>query len=105
MEVFRFAFICTERAYKMEKDSPLENLFLLCGNGCPRFKVCEPMTLVREYPAQWVSPEINLHELANLRWNQGWGKGRLARHFGRSKTYIYDRLRLIEQGQGAGIGS
>ena len=53
------------------------------------------MTLVREYPAQWTLPEINLRELARLRWDQGWTHRQLMGHFGRSKTFIKDRLRQL----------
>jgi len=64
-------------------------------NGDPRFTVCEPMTLVREYPAQWSRPEINLRELARLRKVQGWTHKQLGEHFGRSRSWITGALKQL----------
>jgi len=47
----------------------------------------EPLTLAREYPAQWIRPRIDVNELARLR-REGLSYSKIARKFERSKARI-----------------
>jgi Zn-dependent peptidase ImmA (M78 family) len=47
--------------------------------------------IAKDFAAQWFRPEIDLCELAKLR-KAGWTLKRLAKHFGRPKTSIVERL-------------
>ena len=61
------------------------------GNGGDPTKV-EPFTLVREYPVQWVRVRIDLGEIKDLR-SKGWSFARIAKHFGRSESGIFERFK------------
>ena len=50
----------------------------------------EPSPLIIEdiYPIQWRRPNIDLTELARLRWIKRWSVARLGQHFNRSPETI-----------------
>ena len=52
----------------------------------------EPFTLVREYPVQWVRARIDLGEIKDLR-SKGWSFARIAKHFGRSESGIFEQFK------------
>lgn len=62
------------------------------GNGI----VFEPVTIVRECPAQWTKAKIDLGELANLR-RDGWTSKRLQAHFGFGRSKINLELRRLRK--------
>jgi hypothetical protein len=45
--------------------------------------------------AKWKTPQIDLKELAHVRFNQGKTERELAKHFWRSKTIIHDLLKRM----------
>ena len=47
---------------------------------------------------QWKRPEVNLTDLAKLRWNEGWSVERLAKHFERSPITMGEYLRSLRRG-------
>ena len=55
----------------------------------------EPSTVVREHAAMWARPEINLSELARLRFVEGWSIPRLQAYFGAGRTKIKDELKSL----------
>ncbi|OFZ55804.1 MAG: hypothetical protein A2428_16780 [Bdellovibrionales bacterium RIFOXYC1_FULL_54_43] len=54
------------------------------------------MVTVKECAAQWFRPEIDLDELAKLRWCEKWTQERLADHFQRPRATIIRRLKELE---------
>ncbi len=71
-----------------------KDLLLLISDaviGGEEIKV-EPFTLVREYPVQWVRARIDLGEIKDLR-RLGWSYARIAKHFGRSESAIFEQFR------------
>ena len=56
----------------------------------------EPTVTVKNYTAQWFRPEIDLKELALLRFKKGWTLRKLAHHFNMPKTNIVKRLKRFE---------
>ena len=59
-------------------------------NGGEATKV-EPFTMVREYPVQWVRVKTDLGKIKDFR-AKGWSFGQIAKHVGRSKATIIQRL-------------
>jgi hypothetical protein len=57
----------------------------------------EPLVVMREHPFQWVRPEIDLTELAKLRFIEGWAITRLCRHFSCHQAKVYSALKLLEE--------
>lgn len=57
----------------------------------------QPMVVVTEQAVQWFRREIDLGELARLRWEKGFGLRQLAAHFGMPKTSVLRRLKNLEQ--------
>jgi len=57
----------------------------------------ESLTVVKEYAAQWFRPEIDLDELAKLRWDKGWALRKIAAHLKTPKTTIIMRLTTLEE--------
>ncbi len=55
----------------------------------------EPTVTVKNYTAQWFRPEIDLTELALLRFKKGWTLRKLAAHFDMPKTNIVARLKRL----------
>ena len=53
--------------------------------------------VVNEYTAQWFRPEIDLSELAKLRFGKGWTLRKIANHLGVPKTTIVHRLKRLEE--------
>jgi len=53
---------------------------------------------VKEVAAQWFRPEIDLDELAKLRWGERWTRKMLADHFQRPRATIIRRLKELESG-------
>lgn len=53
---------------------------LLVQLSCPRTKVFEPITVVRELPAPWARVVIDPNELASLR-AEGWTLSRLQERY------------------------
>ena len=59
----------------------------------------EPLAFLRNYKVEWVTPRVNLRELALLRFIQGKTERELAQYFGRSKTAIHELLvRMLNNG-------
>ena len=56
----------------------------------------EPTVTVKNYTAQWFRPEIDLNELALLRFQKGWTLRKLAAHFDMPKTNIVQRLKGLK---------
>ena len=52
----------------------------------------EPLTLAREYRAEWVKPRIDVNELARLR-RQGLSYKQIARKIERSKSWVIALLK------------
>lgn len=61
-------------------------------NGARGPKVIEHQAVHRIYSVQWKRPEINLMELAKLRWLEKWSVARLSRHFDRKPDTIQMHL-------------
>ena len=57
----------------------------------------EPTVTVKTYTAQWVRPEIDLNELALLRFKKNWTLRKIAAHFGMPKTNIVKRLKRLKE--------
>ena len=57
----------------------------------------EPTVAVKTYAAQWFRPEIDLNELAKLRWDKGWSLRRIAAHLEVPKTTIIKRLNHLKE--------
>ncbi len=55
----------------------------------------EPTVTVKTYTAQWVRPEIDLKELALLRFKKKWTLRKISDHFDMPKTNIVTRLRRL----------
>jgi hypothetical protein len=56
----------------------------------------EPLTVTKEYQAQWFRPRIDSDELARLRWVKKWSLMRIAKHYKRSKAAICGRLKKLK---------
>lgn len=54
------------------------------------------MTVVREHKSQWIRPEIDLNELAKLRFGEDWSMDQLRKHFGCGYDSLYQKLNEIE---------
>ena len=63
------------------------------NDGWGRSTVIEPLTVASEYAIQWLRPEIDLAELARLRFVEGWTLHRLMRHFGCRQGALYRSLK------------
>jgi len=63
-------------------------------NGGSRGNLVEPLVVSVKYLVQRVRPKLDLTELANLR-NQGWTITRLSEHFGKTRSSICRKLKLI----------
>ena len=61
--------------------------------------VLEPMTMVRECPAQWTRGKIDLGELARLR-REGWTSKQLQAHFSFGRSKINFELRTLRDAMG-----
>jgi hypothetical protein len=61
--------------------------------------VVEPTVEIREYPAKWSKPKIDLGELARLRHVEGWTVRRIQEHLGWSGTKIKDELRRMKKAE------
>ncbi len=59
-------------------------------------RVVEPAVPGKNYTAQWFRPEIDLKELALMRFKKGWILRKLARHFNMPKTKIVKRLKRLD---------
>jgi len=70
-------------------------VFLVGLNGGGGVRVVEPTVTVKNYTAQWFRPEIDLNELALLRFQKGWTLRKLAAHFDMPKTNIVARLKRL----------
>ncbi|MEK6579133.1 MAG: hypothetical protein AABZ55_07890, partial [Bdellovibrionota bacterium] len=69
----------------------------LNGGHCPR--LVEPSVMVKKYTARWFWPEIDLNELALLRFKKGWTLRRIAAHLQMPKTNIVKKLKKLEGGR------
>ena len=81
---------------------PFKHPFLLAKSGGHCHKLVEPMVTVKENAAQWFRPEIDLDELAKLRWSEKWTQEQLAAHFRRPRATIIRRLKELEGGDYGG---
>jgi hypothetical protein len=60
-------------------------------------KLCETNVVINEYTARWFRTEIDLNELAKLRWEKGWTTRRLAAHYGIPKSTLLKRLEQAKE--------
>ena len=67
-------------------------------NGARGPKVVEHLVVHRIYSVQWKRPEINLMELAKLRWKERWSVSRLGIHFDRSPETIQMHICKLRAG-------
>jgi len=65
-------------------------------NGGGFVRVVEPTVSVKNYTAQWFRPEIDLNELALLRFKKGWTLRKIAAHFNMPKTNIVTKIRRLK---------
>jgi len=63
----------------------------------PSPMLVEPFVVVKTYTAQWFRPEIDLGELALLRFKKRWTLRRIAAHLGVPKTNIVKKLKRLER--------
>jgi hypothetical protein len=78
--------------------------FLFCeakfGGGGPNLCEPEPLTSKVVIAALWKKEQIDLAELARLRWVEKWSNQRLADYFGMSPTTAKGLLRRIKANPG-----
>jgi DNA-binding transcriptional regulator LsrR (DeoR family) len=60
--------------------------------------------VVKNYAALWFRSEIDLDELARLRWVMKWTLRRIAAHLGIPKTNIVKGLKCLEQSRNTPSG-
>lgn len=66
------------------------------GGGCPNLCEPEPLTVRVVIAASWRKEQIDLVELARLRWVEKWRYERLAEHFGIGRTTVRNFIRDIK---------
>ncbi|NOT80440.1 MAG: hypothetical protein HOP07_15720 [Bacteriovoracaceae bacterium] len=49
------------------------------------------------YPVRWQEPRVDLRELANLRFKDGWSRKQLASHYGRTEDAIQNYFQKIKK--------
>ncbi len=90
------------------ENSLLLPCFLLSGGpvGLRRLGACEPklvepnpLTIGDEYPIQWRRPNLDLTELAKIRWIKRWSVSKLAIHFDRSPETVQMHLCHLRAGK------
>ena len=59
--------------------------------------VFEPITMVREAPIHWKDVNLDLGELARLRWEEDWTCKELTAHFGFGRSKINKELRKLQK--------
>jgi len=68
----------------------------MSGGGGPNLCEPEPLTSKVVIAALWKKEQIDLAELARLRWVEKWRYERLAEHFGIGRTTVRHFLREIK---------
>jgi hypothetical protein len=66
-------------------------------NGGRRRTVGEPLVVVHEHKVQWSRKQVDQGELAKLRFENGWSRGQLSRHFGVGRTSLWRMLNRLEK--------
>jgi hypothetical protein len=66
--------------------------------GDRRPRVVEPMAVAKTYPADWKRPDLDLTELAILRWKKKWAIARIAEHLSWSYDSTKMHLRRLQAG-------
>ena len=69
---------------------------LIFGGGCPNIVEPEPLTLKVEIAVLWKKEQLDLAELARLRWVEKWTRMQIADHFGLSRTTVCNWLRQAQ---------
>jgi hypothetical protein len=67
------------------------------GYGVGHAKLLEPLMTMREYPAQWKKPTLDLDELARLSLDEGWTSKQLQAHFGCSRSKVNLERRKLKK--------
>ena len=76
------------------------------GGGGPNLLESEPLTSKVTITALWKKEQLDLAELARLRWVEKWKYERLAEYFGVGRTTVRDHIRAIKAKPGlAGLHS
>ncbi|PWU12531.1 MAG: hypothetical protein C5B49_16175 [Bdellovibrio sp.] len=65
------------------------------SGGGPNLFEPEPLTSKATIAALWKKEQIDLAELARLRWVEKWRHERLAKHFGITRSTVRDWIRKI----------
>lgn len=66
------------------------------GGGGPNLCEPEPLTSKVTIAALWKKEQLDLAELARLRWVEKWRYERMAEHFGVSRSMVRDAIRGIK---------
>jgi len=56
----------------------------------------EPLVFDLSYSIQWQESRVNLAELAELRWIEGWSRKELADYYGRTEGAIQNYFQYIK---------
>jgi hypothetical protein len=72
--------------------------------GAHRPNLLEHRVLHKMPAIQWKRPQIDLSELARLRWIENWPRERLARHFSKSENAIQCYFQELKRGAIHGVG-
>jgi hypothetical protein len=91
----RKAFSSQPSSSRKEKPPDFRPRVFLFGG---RFAyLVEPMIVVKNYIYEWKRPEIDLNELARLRFEQGWSLWKLKIHFGCGMPKLQRHLRGLKR--------
>ena len=66
-------------------------------NGARHAIIKEPISLDMVYPIRWQEPRVDLHELAKLRFKDGWSRKQLSEHYGRTEVAIQNYFQKIKK--------